>query len=322
MNHETPPRPLTHWHWPEQSQTDVQTLLDDWHRLATHLHLPSASTYVWQCGRGEPVLCLHGVPTSAYVYRWLLPALAQQGVHAMAIDWPGMGLADRPEHFDYSWCGLARWLSDALHALGLRRVHLVTHSIAGPIALECMRLMPEQVASLSVVSSMMATATYRRPWYMSALSWPLLGPLYLKRLRGSWFESLYRHYGICRDLPPGEIMSHLALLLRQDEGAAFLRIMRGFVKTRDFEQSIRQAILKHPLPTQLIWGDRDQAIDFHRHAPDTCSVLGCGKTLRLSGGHFLSEDSPDELAQSIAGFVHAHAIELETRHHMRSSGIW
>ncbi len=302
--------PITQWQWPETTAAQADELVERWRQLGTPLHLATAASHVWQCGRGEPVLCLHGVPTSSYVYRWLLPALAQQGLHGMAIDWPGMGLASRPSHFDYSWCGLARWLCDAIHALGLRRVHLVTHSIAGPVALEFMRLMPQQVASISVISAMVATASYRRPWYMMPLSWPWLGQAYLQHLRdSSWFERLDRHYGICRELSTGEILAHRDLLLREDQGAAFLRIMRGFVKTHAFEQGIRRSVLQNPLPTQLIWGDQDQAINFHRHAQEACHVLGCSKTLRLSGGHFLSEDAPDELAELIAQFIHAHRID-------------
>jgi len=44
---------------------------------------------------GEPVVCLHGVPASSFLYRKVLRELAARGLHGIAVDLPGLGLADR-----------------------------------------------------------------------------------------------------------------------------------------------------------------------------------------------------------------------------------
>ncbi|WP_238164576.1 alpha/beta fold hydrolase [Kribbella pittospori] len=84
----------------------------------------------------EPVVCLHGVPASSFVYRAVLPELARRGLRGVAFDLPGLGLAARPDDFDYSWTGLGQWASGALDALGLGQVHLVVHDIGGPVGFE------------------------------------------------------------------------------------------------------------------------------------------------------------------------------------------
>src|SRR5438128_2012421 len=48
-----------------------------------------------------PVVLLHGVPSSSYLYRKVIPVLAEDGLRAIAFDFPGLGLADRPAQFDY-----------------------------------------------------------------------------------------------------------------------------------------------------------------------------------------------------------------------------
>lgn len=68
---------------------------------------------------GETVVCLHGVPASSFVYRAVLPELAQRGLRGIAFDLPGLGLAARPVDFDYSWTGLGAWATAALDALEL-----------------------------------------------------------------------------------------------------------------------------------------------------------------------------------------------------------
>src|SRR5215208_6655381 len=87
-------------------------------------------------GTGSAVVLVHGVPSSSFLYRKMIPTLAQQGLRAIAFDFPGLGLADRPEEFDYSWSGLSRWLGEAIDSLGVDRCHLVVHDIGGHIACE------------------------------------------------------------------------------------------------------------------------------------------------------------------------------------------
>ncbi len=48
-------------------------------------------------GEGEPVLLLHGFPDSNYVWRGVIPRLAEAGYQVIAPDQRGFGLSDAPE---------------------------------------------------------------------------------------------------------------------------------------------------------------------------------------------------------------------------------
>ena len=60
----------------------------------------------------EPVVCLHGVPTSSFLYRKVLAELGAHGLRGVAFDLPGLGLADRPARLrllvDRAWAAGAR----------------------------------------------------------------------------------------------------------------------------------------------------------------------------------------------------------------------
>src|SRR3954471_11988709 len=80
------------------------------HRSAGHtFEAGGVRSFVLDEGDGAPVVCLHGVPASSFLYRKLLPELSARGLRGVAFDFPGLGLAERPADFDYSWSGLARW---------------------------------------------------------------------------------------------------------------------------------------------------------------------------------------------------------------------
>ena len=51
-------------------------------------------------GQGDPILLLHGIPTSSYVWRNIIPYLAPLG-RCIAPDLIGFGYSDKPE-IDYS----------------------------------------------------------------------------------------------------------------------------------------------------------------------------------------------------------------------------
>src|ERR1700738_2285075 len=105
-------------------------------------------SFVVERGDGAPVICLHGVPASSFLYRKVLTELATRGLRGVAFDFPGLGLAERPADFDYSWSGLARWTAQAIDALRIDRCHLVVHDIGGPIGFEWAITHPDRVSAL------------------------------------------------------------------------------------------------------------------------------------------------------------------------------
>ncbi|MGL5444543.1 MAG: alpha/beta fold hydrolase, partial [[Mycobacterium] stephanolepidis] len=163
---------------------------------------------------GEAVVCVHGVPASAYLYRKVVPELAARGLRGIAVDLPGLGFADRPVDADYSWTGLGRWLTSAIDALELDRYHLVVHDIGGPIGFEVAAADPRRVRSLTVLNAPIAVESFHRPWMMEPFAHPRLGEAWLKsaQLPGS-FATLMRYAGVTWRVPAAEIACYVPLLL-------------------------------------------------------------------------------------------------------------
>ena len=115
-------------------------------------------------GDGETVLCIHGIPASSFLYRKVLPVLAAHDLRGVAFDLPGLGLAERPAAFDYTWTGLGAWSAAAVDALGLERFHLVVHDFGGPVGFELCAGMPERVRSLTILNTSVDVEHFHRPW--------------------------------------------------------------------------------------------------------------------------------------------------------------
>lgn len=285
----------------------VQQIIDSWKDRGKPLPVGDAGTRIWRAGSGRPVVCMHGVPASGFVYRKVLPALAAKGLEGITFDMPGLGFADRPNGFDYSWSGLAGWTVDALNAAKLDDFHLVVHDIGGPIGFDVIRRIPDRIRSLTVLNSFVQVASFRRPLVMEPFAHRELGWLWLQGMRTPLIIALMRAVGM-HDGPTGdELRAYGALLLRADGGRAFLKIMRSFERTREFESRITAALKQRSFPAQVIWGAEDPALKMRNYAPAICEVLGLNDWHRLRGKHFVQEDSPVEIADRVAMLAGASA---------------
>jgi haloalkane dehalogenase len=261
-------------------------------------------SFVREEGDGPTVVCLHGVPTSSFLYRKLLPRLADQGLRGVALDFPGLGLADRPLDFDYSWSGLAAWLGEAIDELGIDRCHLVVHDIAGPIGCEWAIRNPERVQSLTVLNTDLRPASFRRPWVMQPFAVRGLGELWLWATPRVAFAALFRLQGVAdrAAVSQAEIYAHHSLLLRLDRGRAFLKIMRGFELTPEKDRFLAEGLAGRTYPVRIVWGERDPALGLD-HLAGAQSVLGVDDPVLLPAKHFLQEDQAPALAYAIADQV-------------------
>ena len=278
----------------------VTQLINEWEARGARLLVGSANSMIWRQGRGEPVVCLHGVPASGYLYRKVLPELAAFGLEGITFDLPGLGFADRHAAFDYSWSGLSKWSVDAVTAAGIEDFHLVVHDIGGPIGFDVIRRIPDRIRSLTVLNSMLHVASFHRPLVMEPFAHRGIGWLWLQCLRTPLLIVLMRMIGVCDTPTNKELTAYGAILLQEDGGASFLKIMRSFERTHEYETRIINALEKRKFPAQVIWGTKDPALRMQDYAPQICRVLRLPAWHQVKGKHFLQEDSPKKIAEHVA----------------------
>jgi pimeloyl-ACP methyl ester carboxylesterase len=262
-------------------------------------------SFVREEGSGDPVVCLHGVPSSCFLYRKVIAELAGRGLRGVAFDLPGLGLADRPEDFDYSWTSLGRFAVAAVEALGLDRFHLVVHDIGGPVGFELAAAVPERVRSLTVLNTLIEVDQFKRPWSMEPFARRGIGEVYLRTLSKPSFRTLMRLQGIAdmSATTKAELDSYVDVLKREDGGRAFLKIMRGFERTRAKRQLYAGTLRDVPYPVQAVWGEKDPALRIDRHGEDVKRIAGLETIHSVPAKHFLQEDQAPAVAERIAAIA-------------------
>ncbi|MDH0747025.1 alpha/beta hydrolase [Pseudomonas sp. GD03842] len=102
---------------------------------------------------GDPakptVLLMHGFPTSSFMYRELIPKLADR-YHVVAPDMPGFGFSDSPDraHYAYTFDNLAKTMDGFTEALSLKRYALEVFDYGAPVGWRMAVAHPERISAI------------------------------------------------------------------------------------------------------------------------------------------------------------------------------
>ena len=117
--------------------------------------------YVEQ-GRGDPVLFIHGNPTWSYLWRNIIPKVAETH-RAIAVDLLGFGKSDRPKDADYSFEQHCAVITGFIESMALRNLSLVLHDWGGPIGMSYAVDHKENVANVVLLSTFVAPVAMAPP---------------------------------------------------------------------------------------------------------------------------------------------------------------
>ncbi len=105
-------------------------------------------------GEGDPILFLHGQPTSSYLWRNIMPLVEGQA-RVVAPDNIGFGKSDKPD-IDYVFADHYRYLEGFIEALDLQNITLVVHDWGSGLGLHYAAQHPDNVKGIVMMESILA----------------------------------------------------------------------------------------------------------------------------------------------------------------------
>ncbi|HKD16154.1 MAG TPA: alpha/beta fold hydrolase [Candidatus Angelobacter sp.] len=256
-----------------------------------------------EAGTGLPLLLIHGLLGGSFCWRFVMPALTPRfRVHA--VDLPGAGLSD-DVGVDCSMSRQAERLNGFIEQMGWNEVTLVATSFGGAIALLTAAKDLERVGrvrSLVLSSPVNPWSDFgqRRIRFLSSR----LGGYFLRTVlpisRPCHGIALRRMYADPACVPADALEGYRASVLRRGRAQNVLTTLRAW--QRDLAR-LRDAIPKLRIPTLLIWGARDKAVDprsgaaLQKHLPNSELKLIQG------AGHLPFEEKPEEFNRLTLEFL-------------------
>ena len=254
---------------------------------------------------GEPVLLLHGEPSWSFLYRKVIPVLAEAGLRAIAADLVGFGRSDKPaEVTDHSYARHVEWVrAFAFDALGLSGVTLVGQDWGGLIGLRLVAEHPDRFARVVAANTGLPTGDQPMPdvWLRFREVVRTAPALSVSRLVQSG----------CQTTLSADVLAAYEAPFPDPSYAAAVRAMPDLVPaTPDNPASAAnraawQRLAGWDKPFLVAFSDRDpitgaMAPVLKRAVP---GAAGREHPVLAGAGHFLQEDAGEELGAVIAEFV-------------------
>jgi haloalkane dehalogenase len=260
--------------------------------------------YVDEGPSGAPVvLMLHGEPSWSYLYRRIIPRVAAAGLRAIAPDLLGFGRSDKPAaRSDYSYQSHVDWLTAFILGLGLRDVTLFAQDWGGLLGLRIVGERPELFAR--VLASNTGLLTGDQAPNEAFLAWRRYSQDVAEFRAGAIISR------ICRTpLPPEAIAGYDAPFPDPSfqAGARQFPLLVPISPDDPAAPANRRAwanlkVFDRPFLTAFADGDpitRGMELALQNKIPGARGQ----PHQSLSGGHFIQEDAPEEIARLVVEFA-------------------
>ncbi len=273
-----------------------------WQSGGCHFGFKNHSLFARRGGQGNPLLLIHGFPTSSFDWASVWPALSiAQELHTL--DMLGFGLSDKPQDYPYSVNASAdQWQAYCLDRQ-LSDVSILAHDYGNTVAQELLARqeegeLPFRIRKIAFLNGgLFPESTY--PILMQKL---LLGPLgpALARLSsyGSFAASMRK---ICTRNPDEPRLRAHWRLLDCNHGRLVLPKIIQYIKERQIHRERWVgALLKSEIPLFLVNG-LDDPISGVNIVARWRELLPNAKVFELPGiGHYPQWEAPSDVLNALA----------------------
>lgn len=265
-----------------------------------------------EIGEGDPIVFLHGNPTSSYLWRNIMPLLADQG-RCIAPDLIGMGDSDKLTDSGpkcYRFVEHRKYLDALLDVLGVNeRVTLVVHDWGSALGFDWARRHRQAVIGIAYMEAIV------RP--MSWSEWPDAIRELFRAFRSDAGEEIVLQKNVFVErVLPGSVLRGLTEPEMEVYRAPFLHPGEDRRPTLTWPRQIpldgepadvsaivagySEWLRSSPVPKLFINAEPGAILvegmrEFCRSWPNQTEVT-------VAGSHFIQEDSPTEIGEAIAAW--------------------
>jgi pimeloyl-ACP methyl ester carboxylesterase len=255
------------------------------------------------------IVLLHGFPTSSFMFRNLIPALAGR-YRVIAPDYLGFGLSDAPpaDEFDYTFDALADLTAGLLAQVGVKRYAMYVQDYGAPIGWRLALADPRAITAIITQNGNGYEAGFLESFWKTVWDFHrdqtpeteagVRSALTLEAVKWQYLTGVPDETLISPDT-----WNHdFALLSRPGNDAIQVALFRDYATNPPLYPALHEYLRTNLPPVLAVWGKGDEifgpdgARAFADDVPDAEIHL-------LDGGHFLLESAGDQVAGLIRDFM-------------------
>lgn len=252
-------------------------------------------------GSGQPLVFFHGIPTNSSLWDGVISNLSGQ-YSIYAFDLLGFGKSSKTDSSLLNIKAQAEFFKDVLEKIGIVNPVICGHDIGGGIAQYFALLESFKVRAVVLIDSicydlwpieLLSTESSVRTLFRN-LPAEIVGELFQKYISGGIYN---------KDRTPEVVEKYSGFIKDEESTNAFLETVKSF--DHKYTMELVPLLYKIRIPVLILWGRHDNYLKpscAYRLSED---ITGSKIEIIDDAGHFLPEDQPDKVAQSIDRFMKA-----------------
>ena len=259
--------------------------------------------HIMEKGKGKPIVFVHGNPMWGYLYKKVLDQLDNVSARLIVPDLIGFGFSDKIKINEHSLEAHTEWMSNFFKTIKEDSVGLVIHDWGGMIGVAGAMRAGKKIDGLVVMNTSLTAPKdgFNPTWFHGLSQAPIISDL-LFRIFHFPQSYLKLFEGIPNSYSKKDLKSYKYPFRKFKDNIGPLALARMVPNNMNhpsvpIEKEVEEFLKLYKGPAEIVWGMNDSVMWKLRRRTER--LLPQAKTVKTDAGHFIQQETPEKVVESI-----------------------
>ena len=250
------------------------------------------------------VICLHGLPSSSFMYRKVIDDLSFEA-RVLAPDLPGFGNSQKKTPWELSFAEYEGWLDRFITELvpANAKINLILHDIGGPFGLAWAAHHSDRIQSLLILNTSIFIEHFRPPLPAIMGMIPKVG----HHLIEMGMQGLLLEEGLKREfhcpMDDDTLQNYCAPYDHLETREALANVFANYATAYGYLRDVREQLKRCVFPCTILFGQKDKYCRPSNATAFANHIHGAYVRFIQGAGHFIAEEAPHAVADEMRTLI-------------------
>ena len=268
-----------------------------------NINVNGKNMHVMEKGKGKPIVLVHGNPMWGYLYKKVLDQINSSEVRLIVPDLIGFGFSDKIKINEHSLEAHTEWMASFFKTIKEESIGLVIHDWGGMIGVAGAMRAGKKIDGLVIMNTSVTAPKdgFTPTWFHSLSQLPVISDL-LFRVFNFPLSVLKKFEGIPGSYSKEDLKIYKYPLRKFKDNVGPLALARMVPNNMKhpsvpIEKEVEEFLKSYEGPAEIVWGVNDPVMWKLRRRTER--LLPQAKTVKTDAGHFVQQESSEEVVESI-----------------------